>query len=247
MSYDNPTYSAFNGEGTIAGDSSHSLLSGVPSEQLLAELTHRQKTQSENAQKYFKAQEEISNLKDLLCKYVLRNSELEALNEKLEALLKDKPVQYNEPRFHYAINPRLWKYKSTGKYVPVKSVEKLCDQLFELTQTKDKNGEYLVKHQKDIVPIFLILNQSVVLPFTYCGKLPDFEFFWNDNIANRITDEQRRKSLTCNQNTFRVTKYGDIWGGVAITSWARLCLEGGNSNEYRVGAVLKDKIESMTF
>lgn len=106
--------------------------------------------------------------------------------------------------------------------VPTKSVIKLSDLLLELVEYKDGNGDYLIKCEKEIAPIYIILSQDSNLAYNYTGNRPDFEYFWNDNVVERIQDPIRKKKLTCHETTLKATMNKNPWAGISITSWRGL-------------------------
>lgn len=142
--------------------------------------------------------------------------EISALKKKIESL-KSITTTSDTPRFHYAINRRLWQTPE-GKLVSIESLERLADQLFELVSLKDKEGNYLILYKKDIVPIYLVLSQSQKLPFNYTGDIPDFVFFWNDNIAERTRDSKRREVLTIEDKSFRTMANSKLWKDNSLLS-----------------------------
>lgn len=180
---------------------------------------------------------------------LLRNSnsnksiEIEKLKEEIESLKSIKATS-DTPRFHYAINRRLWQTPE-GKLVSIESLERLADQLFELASHKDKEGNYLILYKKDIVPIYLVLSQSQKLPFNYTGDIPDFVFFWNDNIAERTRDSKRREVLTIEDKSFRTMANSKLWKDNSLLSWGRLAINGTQSNEYQKADTIKKDIESF--
>lgn len=172
-----------------------------------------------------------------------KSIEIEKLIEEIERL-KSITTTSDTPRFHYAINRRLWQTPE-GKLVSIESIEKLADQLIVLVSLKDKEGNYLIRYKKDIVPIYLVLSQSQKLPFIYIGDIPDFEFFWNDNIAARMQDLNRREVLTIEDKSFRTMVNSKLWKDNSLLSWGRLAINGTQSNEYQKADTIKKDIESF--
>lgn len=248
MSYEYSAYSNLS-HGNVTPDSERYDMASDESNKMLSPESICSIVSIIEKDRFPKLQLEIQRLNTENQKFRKMNSDqaleiydLKEENKQLQAQITKSDV----PRFHYAINRRLWQTPE-GKLVSIESLERLADQLFELASHKDKEGNYLILYKKDIVPIYLVLSQSNKLPFNYKGKLPDFELFWNDNIADRMEDPKRRADLTIDAESFKDAKNDPLWKNEEISSWQRLACEGFNSNEYQKAVTIKQKIESFHY
>lgn len=219
-------------------------LSKASDAELLAELGRR------IASNVREEKEEIERERD---RWRNRYSEKSAEYDDLKKDYNELKKSYEElsmpdapPPFDYALNRRVWQ-NDKKENPPVKYLQQLSDWLLEIVNAKYKNGEFIIQNGKDLVPVFIILKESTKLLFRYIGDVPDFAYFWNDNVAARIEDQERRAKLTCNERSLKNCKNKEPWSGVSMTSWMYLASHGTHSNEYNLANDLRNKIEAFVY
>ena len=110
-----------------------------------------------------------------------------------------------------------------NEYIRIDQIHFLFLQLQKLVDIKIEPDKYLLDNASAIVPIFILLTQSVSIPtiYRYEGNMRDFCNEWNSNVVAYIKDKERAKALTCDYENFKRENSKEPWTSTSPATWRK--------------------------
>lgn len=129
------------------------------------------------------------------------------------------------------------------------TVKIFWDGMRSLTNEITQSGEFLIKSQSDVAPVFIILTKSNKFrnsTWHWCGTLKDFCDSWNVNVIPRIDDNERAQKLICNPNTLSKVLNRTPWKNTEISKWKDAASEQPRyKKDFECALNIKDRFERL--
>lgn len=181
-------------------------------------------------------QREVENLK--------KNKEIIDLKNRIAELEKNIHEDINE-YFAYMLDTRTFKDKE-GHHPNKEWLINMWDGMYDLANAYDDQGIAILKNATYLAPVYTVITTDDKLKYKFTGKRSDFEYFWNENVANRIKDSKRRNKITCKSSSLSANLNNDCWKNTKAIEWYTKKDEGGDYADYYQKAwVIKEHIESF--
>lgn len=179
--------------------------------------------------------EETAELNRLLREKDRRIRELEKKLLQLEGNSDDYIYKYD-----------ITNYGGNPSYITVKI---FWDGMRSLTNEITQSGEFLIKSQSDVAPVYIILTTSNKFrnsTWHWCGTLKDFCDSWNVNVIPRIDDNERAQKLICNPNTLSKVLNRAPWKNTEISKWKDAASEQPRyKKDFECALNIKDRFERL--
>lgn len=124
-----------------------------------------------------------------------------------------------------------------GDEAPLSKIRAFWDNLLILCDQNNKN-DYTIPYGIYVIAVYKVVTESKEFKkhnIHYHGTFKGFIESWNNNVAQRIKDEERRESLTVKSETMIAEKNKKPWKNIDCSSWYSMC----NNNEAKHKSKLK--------
>lgn len=166
--------------------------------------------------------------------------ENERLYKELERY-KSNESNHQAAHFNHHIDERYFKGSNREWQIS------FWDNMFDLAESTDSNGNYYISDALFIAPIFKCVKNEKITKHPFVGTREDFAYIWNRNITERIENTKRKNKLTCKARSLTAALSQAPWKGSDPTSWTRLANNYDQNHDYFVTACyIKKEISSFS-
>lgn len=134
-----------------------------------------------------------------------------------------------------------------NEYIRIDQIHFLFLQLQKLADIKIEPDKYLLDNASAIVPIFILLTQSVSIPtiYRYEGNMRDFCNEWNSNVVAYIKDKERAKALTCDYENFKRENSKEPWTSTSPATWRKDIINSRSKLKLNRAVNIKIQLEKL--
>lgn len=170
--------------------------------------------------------EKKEELKDMTHKYNIAKTTISDITiEKAELKLQLQTLQnstisadvssVDEIQLHDYIYDIFWWTAGTTE----NTIKYVIDAVNKLLCRKTRSDKYLVIEKSDVIPVFYVLTESVIIKakYKFIGGISAMCNFWNGIVAN-LKDKERAKNLQCKFDSIKADYNKGLFER-PITSW----------------------------
>lgn len=166
------------------------------------------------------AQEKIRQRNDVIADQSVELLRIKKENEELYKQLKEKEEAGATPDFCPIYDVRMYT-DDRGKHPTAKWVRNLWNALYTHSTNTLEDGAYYIENSTSVAVIYKIVHDSSRIAFQFTGSYEDFSYSWNANVAERITDKNHARSLTCAGASLKSEYNKKHWKDVSIGTLER--------------------------